>query len=180
MSPPPKRLTVLVDSREKFPLLFPASVLWYPTRAARPFYIIHIDQKVVELPAGDYALKGYEHTCIIERKGAMTELMTNLCSKDYARSHAAYQRLVDTTAHPYLMLEETPAGMLPNSYPSTRPVPDRVVDAFLREVCGFKIPLIFAGRARSPGHRRKLGHFMLKIMLGHALQTTVDFASPPA
>ncbi len=169
MSPPPKRLTVLVDSREKYPLLFPACVVWYPTRSARPFYIVHVDVKVVEMVTGDYALKGYEDTCIIERKGAMTEISANLCSKDYARSHAAFQRLVNETEHPYLMLEETPAGMLPSNYPSTRPTPDRVVDAFLREVCGFKLPLIFVGRARSPGQRRKLGHFMLKILIGHAM-----------
>ena len=163
-------MTVLVDSRERFPLLFPASVLWYPTRAARPFYIIQILTKVVEMETGDYALKGYEDTCLIERKGAMTELMTNLCSKDYKRSHAALKRLAEATKHPYLMLEETPSGMLPSTYPSNRPTPDRVVDAFIREVYGLKLSLIFVGRSRLPAHRRRLGHLMLKFMIGHAME----------
>lgn len=180
-------MTVLVDSREKYPLLWPACIVWYPTRASRPFYLIHIDQQVIEMPTGDYALKGYEDTCIIERKGAQSELSTNLCSKDYKRNHAALKRLSEATAHPYLMLEETPAGMLPSSYPSTRPNPDRVVDAFLREVCQFGLSLIFTGHAKSPGNRRKLGHFMLKIMLGHAMDRNnalpnfvLDSPPPPA
>ena len=162
-------MTVLIDSREKMPVLFPATILYYPTRAARPFHLIHIDQKVVEMRTGDYALKGYEDTCLIERKGAMTEISVNLCSKDYARSHAALKRLAGETRHPYLMLEETPAGMLPSHYPSDRPTPDRVCDAFLREVCGLGLSLIFVGKAKSPGNRRKLGHFMLKILIGHAM-----------
>lgn len=135
------------------------------------------------MPTGDYALKGYEYACIIERKGAMTELSANLCSKDYKRSHAALLRLSEETEHPYLMLEETPAGMLPSHYPSARPTPDRVCDAFLREVCSLKLSLIFVGRARSPGNRRKLGHFMLKIMLGHALSQNdlvLDIPATPA
>ncbi len=175
MTPPPKRMTVLIDKQEQYPVLFPATVLYYPTRAFHPFFLIHIDQKVMRLPTGDYALKGYEDTCIIERKGAQSELSTNLCSQDYKRNHAALKRLSEETKHPYLMLEETPAGLLPNSYPSTRPVPDRVCDAFLREVCEFNLSLIFAGRARSPGQRRKLGHFMLKIMLCHAMAKNSNF-----
>ncbi len=169
MAPPPKKMTVLVDSREKYPVLFPATVLYYPTRAVHPFHIIHITPEVVEMQTGDYALKGYEDTCIIERKGAMTEISANLCSKDYARSHAAFERLAKETKHPYLVLEETPAGMLPSHYPSTRPTPDRVTDAFLREVCEFGLSLIFVGKAKSPGSRRKLGHFLLKVLLGHAM-----------
>lgn len=180
---PPKKLTVLVDSREQFPLLFPATVLWFPTRSSRPFYMIHIATRVERMDTADYALDGYEDTCMIERKGAQSELATNLCSKDYARAHAAFKRLAEETTHPYIVLEETPAGMFPMERPS-RPNPDRVMDAFIREVCTLKIPLIFAGRARSPGHRRKLGHFILKIMLYHAMEKNRPYSaltptSPP-
>lgn len=173
---PPKQLTVLVDSREQFPLLFPATVLYFPSRGPRPYYLIHIKTKVERMLTGDYALEGYSSTCIIERKGAQSEISANLCSKDYKRSHDAFVRLVQETDHPYIMLEETPAGMFPPERPD-RPNPDRVVDAFIREVCDLKIPLIFAGRARTPGHRRKLGHFILKIMLYHAMEKNKPYSS---
>ena len=175
MAKPPKKLTVLVDSREQFPLLFPATVVWFPTRGRNPCHLMHVTTKVKRMDTADYALEGYEGTCMIERKGAQSELATNLCSKDYKRSHAAFVRLAKETKHPYIVLEETVAGMFPMQCPS-RPNPDRVVDAFIHEVCALKIPLIFAGRARTPGHRRKLGHFMLKIMLHHAMEKNKDFS----
>ncbi len=173
---PPKKLTVLVDSREQFPLLFPATVLYFPSRGLRPYHLIHIKTKVNRMETGDYALEGYKSTCIIERKGSQSELATNMCSKDYMRSHRAFVRLILETDHPYIVLEETPAGLFPAEH-ANRPNPDRVVDAFIREVCDLKIPLIFAGRARSPGHRRKLGHFILKIMLYHAMEKNKPYYS---
>ena len=169
-------MAVLVDSREKFPLLFPASVLWYPTRAARPHYLINIVPETKRMSEGDYAMKGYEDVCLIERKGSLSELSSNLCSKDYKRAHSAFVRLTKACTHPYLLLEETPAGILPTTYKHDRPTPDRVVDAFFREVSELKIPLIFAGRARSPGHRRRLGHMVLKIMIGHVMKKNQNYS----
>jgi hypothetical protein len=128
------------------------------------------------MKTADYALKGYEDVCMIERKGAFSELSQNMCSKDYNRAHAAFTRLVDECEHPYIVLEETPGGMFPVGWPASRPAPDRVVDAFLREVCALKVPLIFAGKAKSPGNRRKLGQFVLKIMLGHAMDKNKNFS----
>lgn len=170
---PPRSVTVFVDTREQYPLLFPQTVRYYPYRSGVTSYLIHVNVEPRKLATGDYALAGATDRALIERKGALGELAKNFLTRDHKRACAALDRLVEACTHPYLMLEETPAGLFPSVPPrwatAKSPSPDCVVDAFLREVISRRIQLLFVGRTHGVAHRRKLGHFILKILLAHGL-----------
>ena len=75
-SPLPSVVTLLIDSREQIPLLFPSSVfIEVPVRVLRR---VKIETKTVSLPYGDYILRGYEHVACVERKRSALELSKNL------------------------------------------------------------------------------------------------------
>jgi len=117
--------------------------------------------------AGDYALKDYEHICIIERKGSMRELHNNFLTKDWKRASAALDRLARSTNYPYLMLE------MPNPefarVTKEVPSPERVFDILTRLAHSYDLRLWFAGNCKHPRTRRALGEQMIRIMLAHAL-----------
>ncbi len=177
---PPKHVTILVDKQEQFPLLFPGSFIWFPTRNKKPAYRILVDTKVVTLSAGDYALEGFEHTAIVERKGCLSEIVKNIFTRDRARFIRAIVRLRDATSRAYLLLEETPAGLLPSHPTQWQGNPDCCVDELVRLLIQYNLNFLFVGRNRSPGSRRKLGLFVLKLLAGHAFASqTPDFSKLP-
>lgn len=174
---PPKHVVVLVDSREAYPLRFPASFIWFPTRNQKPSYRILVDTKIVTLPAGDYALEGFSRTAIVERKGCLSELVKNIFSRDRARFLRALTRLRDATSRAYLLLEETPAGLLPSRPTPYQGNPDCCVDELVRLLLQYNLNFLFVGRNRSLGSRRKLGLFVLKLLAGHAFASQApDFS----
>ena len=73
-------LTILVDSREKKPLPFPEhlpllrSDLPALSRSSRTY---RLRTESLTMATGDYALKGYEKQCLIERKGSLQEVAGN-------------------------------------------------------------------------------------------------------
>lgn len=166
MATHPKRLIVLIDKREKLPILFPASLKFWPDRGLHP-EIIPIRTKRITMDAGDYALKGFERTCIIERKGSVRELHQNLLTKDWTRCEEAFNRLAGATADPYLLLEIPSAEFLRVS--KEVPHPERVFDILTRLVHDYGFRLWFTGNCRHPRTRRALGEQMIRVMLAHAL-----------
>lgn len=99
----PKHVTILVDTREQKPLPLPKTVKW--SEVGRPPKLIEIRQEASKLDAGDYVIKGAEKTCVIERKGNINELRTNLQTRDRPRAIRAFQRLCEATANPILALD---------------------------------------------------------------------------
>lgn len=157
--PAPRKLTVLVDTREQTPLTFPSNLLWMPGGAP-----VAITCKRATLDAGDYALAEHPKLFGVERKGSASELAHNFSRADWPRQQRALTRLCSTYAHPYLLVEATPndltsepnypmlgvlLGSLPTLYPSLR--------------------LMLVGRQRSVGRRISLGEFILQFFLGHLL-----------
>lgn len=123
--------------------------------------------------AGDYALEGSKECCIVERKGSLRELASNLLGDDWARSQDAFKRLVDSTAHPYLMVECSPTDL----YTRSRWVqePERVMDALCDLIQKLGLRLILCGKVRSANQKRVVGELMLRLMMAHAYQQKEDY-----
>ena len=155
---------VLVDDREKYPLLFPSSVTYYPWRDAREGVLVDVEVTSTTLSVGDYMLMN-DRACIIERKGNLQELFHNVMTRDYKRFTSALDRLSEACEFPYLLLEETVAGLL--TVAKDLECPEVVVDSFLREIALRNISLLLVGKTESIGGRTRLGEFALRILLSH-------------
>lgn len=166
---PPRNITVLIDTREKFPLLFPKTLDWHRGGRGRPHTFL-VKTKTVRLPAGDYALLGYDEA-LIERKGSLRELSNNIFSLDARRSRAAFQKLIEATENPYLLLDLTLGEMMT----ATEHVQDAkiIVDALLDLTQELGLKLLIVGGCRAAGARRMLGEFVIRLLLSHAMASKV-------
>lgn len=162
----PTTVTVLVDSRERYPLLFPKTVKWHADRSASPV-LIQVHMEVRQLHAGDYALAGYDDEVLFERKGSMSELLQNLFTSDHRRCTTAFLKLVEGCEVPYLLLDFPLSDMFKRSpYVAD---PQRILDALLDVSRDFGLRLLWAGNCKQAGRRRELGELVLRVMLSHAL-----------
>jgi len=165
----PREITILIDSREQRPLLFPSTVEWHRVRGRKP-HTIFVKTKRVALPAGDYVLEGYDEA-IIERKGSLRELASNLLSDDHRRAKAAFLKLVEATDHPYLLLDCDLGELMT---PSAN-VPDAkiVLDCLLDLTQGMGIRLLIVGGCKAAPARRRLGEFVIRLLLAHCLRSPI-------
>ncbi len=165
------KTVVTIDRNEQKALRFSKTIKWYKGRGATgQTVIVRTERKV--LPAGDYCLKGEAESCLIERKGSLQELSQNLLSEDYTRAMDAFQRLSDTTANPYLVVECAAAELRTPTRWCQEPA--RIVDSLcgLMERFGFR--LILCGKCVDVKQKRTVGDLMLRLMLAHAYQQEVD------
>lgn len=163
MATPSRPLEILVDTREKEPLLFPETLrFWSKGKPA----LLAIRTSKVALPTGDYALKHYEHICLVERKGSVGELCSNLCTKDRTRQFAAFQRLADECRVPYLLLESSLSEIQKSSRYAKNP--DLALQHLFRAIRRFGFHVIFGGRLRSVLSRRAAGEFVARLLATHA------------
>lgn len=166
------KVTVTIDRNEKRPLRFPKTIRWYPSRGAKGQQVLVRTQTKV-LPAGDYALAGFEDRCIIERKGSLRELAQNLLSDDWARANRAFGKLSLATANPYLMLECTPAELRKAEQWVQEPA--RVIDALAALIERFGFRLLLCGSVKTVQQKQTVGELMLRLMLAHAYHKEEDY-----
>lgn len=167
---PPKRLTIVTDTREQYPLKFPSTLRYWPDRSGNST-LIQVRAARKALRSGDYRLDEYPGVRVIERKASLAELHGNLFTVDYARFHRALQRLRDSCSHPVLFLDENLAALSrPATLPNGKPLnPDLILDSLLRELNSLSIPLLTLGSARATRSRVMAGAFLLRMMLAPAL-----------
>lgn len=163
---PSPRLTVVVDKREKRPLIFPATMPWTfgvgHHKITREFKIDVVHEN---LDSGDYALRGYEHVARIERKGAATELLQNLFTKDRPRFERSLKRLCDSCTVPILLLDMHPRQFM--SDPHVRD-PHEVRNELYR-LCawrGLRLHWLYVGN--DVASRKHLGLCMVDLLWSHA------------
>lgn len=167
----PSKITVLIDSRERHPLLFPKWITVFPDRSCDVVHI-EVETEMVTMPAGDYTLKGYDSVCIGETKRSLRELYNNVCTKDWDREVRALKRLSESCKYPLLIWEMTPSELFrPTSFV---PDPQLVFDRWMQVVVRFNLRLMLAGVGRGPGPRRTLGEQMVRLMLAY-----IENPSPP-
>lgn len=158
-----KTLTVVIDSREKRPLVFPATLeVWTRNKAER----VQVQTETAKLDAGDYLLKGFEDRAVVERKGSVRELAQNLLTRDQLRQGRAFRRLADACEHPYLFLHTTATSLLSaNQYNSE---PDRLVQKLAWALDKFGLHFILVPLTSSVASRRLVGTIALNLLVGHA------------
>lgn len=167
----PRRVTVLIDNQEKTPFEFPDSIQYWPWSTGVPTRIL-IDKERMHLPTGDYALRGYEHKCLIERKADQRELAKNLLSDDRRRFLDCLDRLANECEFPYVVIEGSVSSFMTESQILNIPHPEKLTDTLLRSTGNRGVPIMFLGSANSPHTRMRQGAFLLHLMLNHALDAS--------
>jgi hypothetical protein len=159
----PNQITVLIDSRERQPLLFPSWIEWHGDRTleARQIQVL---AKVVTLPAGDYTLEGYEGICIIETKRSLRELFNNVCT-EWPRAAKALHRLSKACKYPYVVWEMSCSDLMRKSKHVQDP--PLAIDRWLQACTRLNLRLMWVGSHSQPGPRRKLGEQLVRLMLAH-------------
>jgi len=170
----PKTITVQIDSREKYPIPFPANIRiedpnCYPPRKK----IIKVLTKTTKLDIGDYRLKEFPDCCVIERKGSQLEIFKNLFDhRDQIRTAKALRKL-SSVEYPYLLIEASPAAMMrPSLVPIINPEP--LVCRLSTIIAKYGLRTLWVSKSSSNTSRRALGIVLTHLMLAHALTEILD------
>jgi hypothetical protein len=170
----PALITVQVDTREQYPLLFPDIVkIANPERSYLMLPIQVVTQKI-KLDSGDYRLKEYPTDCIIERKASQLEIFKNLTeSHDRIRQAKAFRRLSGACKYPLLLIEASAGELLSPNKIVKNPeiVPHRLSLAIAKY--GFNV-MFLPWKSRCATTRRKVGTLLIHLMLGYALGSKFD------
>lgn len=170
----PMEITVQIDTREQYPLLFPAIIQIGHPELTYKMIPIAVKQERVKLDCGDYRLKEYPEDCIVERKASQLEIYKNLNeSLDRIRQAKTFRRLIASCRHPVLLVEASPQELLGNDPKIQNPeiVPHRLSLAIAKY--GFHV-IFLPWKSRCAATRRKAGHLLLHLMMGYALYRTFD------
>ena len=173
----PTEVTVQIDTREKYPILFPDVV-----RIADPELlcgglpvIVHTEKAA--LKAGDYCLKEYPDCAIIERKASQLELFKNMTHvEDVTRQARAFRKLTAGCRYPFLLLEASPGNLFGNDERVSNP--EIAIARLSIALAKYNLRLLVVPwRSRDAKARRLMGTLMVHVMLGCALSGTYD--NPP-
>lgn len=171
----PNSVTVIVDSREKKPILFPATISWHSNRTSTE-HLIAVETRTDALFAGDYCLElnglPYDRICTIERKGSPSEIYNNLFTNDWQRAAKAFARL-HQIRHPdplegahYLLIEPSQANL--RTFEKEHGLREGILtDRILQVAARFGLNIWWAPHHVLPAARRKLGELMIRTMLTH-------------
>jgi hypothetical protein len=166
----PKTLTIQIDDREKYPLLFPDYIT-----IDHPYQLggqtkIRITTQPHRLNAGDYRLLEYPDCCIVERKGSQSEVIKNLFNpSDSVRQGKALLKLVKACTHPVLLLEVSPSKLLSPSGFMVGWEPDVLIHRITKIIANYNLQVLWLPQPASPSARRHLGTTILHLMLTYAL-----------
>jgi len=165
MALPISELIVEVDTREQYPIPFPATLLvcnqWTDwKRIALPVKVVR-----KTMPYGDYRLQWAPTCCVVERKASKMELTKNLFdSTDLLRCGRAFARLRDNADHPVLLVEMSPSEFFKD--PDV-PSPDDLLHRLYLASSQYGFSLLWVPRTSD---RRYVGINILHLLLAHALQ----------
>ncbi len=170
----PAKVTVQIDTREKFPVLFPETIFIAHPEMSFKQIPIAVAQEHVALPFGDYRLAEYPDLCVFERKASQLELFKNLMdSHDRIRQAKAFRKLVCGCKAPYLLIEASPSELL--TVGSHVQYPEMLCNRLALAIAKYKLNVIFLPwKSRNANTQRKMGTLMLHIMLGWALCNMFD------
>lgn len=163
---PPKAITVLTDQREKIPVKFPATLIWYNGERRRNHHVIAVRVVKKTLKTGDYYIEGYRDVSIVERKRA-AEIGPCALGVDVRRFRAQLDRLTTTCRFPYLLIDSSPAKVMRATKWCAQP--EKALSLLLRECARRSVRIMWAGNCYTATSRRILGEVLLRIMLTHIL-----------
>jgi len=150
-----QKYTIIQDTSEKTPLIFPSHIVLSvgsePPEVLPKSQSVQLDVKVAHLPTGDYCLEGLSKTCLIERKGSLSEITSNLMSskKERTRVLSQFDRLAAETDYPILLLEGSPTSLKTPNFRA--PDPELAFDNLIRELALRRIQWMLC-----PGYSRSI------------------------
>lgn len=170
----PTEITIQVDSREQYPLLFPSIIKIGDPELTYKMIPIAVKTQRIKLDCGDYRIKEYPRECIAERKASQLEIYKNLNdSHDRIRQAKAFRKLVASCEHPLLLVEASPGELLGDN-PRIKN-PEIVAHRLSLVIAKYGFHVIFLPwKSRQCATRRKAGHLLLHIMLGYVLAKCFD------
>lgn len=169
----PSSVVVEVDSREQYPIKFPATLRIVHPEQPRKQLLVKVEVRKKALPYGDYRLAEYPECCVIERKAGQRELYKNIFNpKDAVRQAKSFRKL-SQCEFPYLLIELTPAQILRRNphIPDTEILLNRL--GLVLAKYGFHV-LWIPWRSRSKTARTQLGMFLAHLMLTCALKRNYE------
>jgi len=158
-----KSYTIVIDTREKKPLLFPKNLVMLKPGGGQKSTTITLHTVREKLDTADYVLRGYERCCGVERKSGLRECRKNCLTKDRARFRRQLERLSNEFDHPVLLLEASVTQMLRSS--SREFYPYKIVDALQRLCAEYSIPIHLA----QASDRRLTGEWAARTLINYAL-----------
>jgi ERCC4-type nuclease len=170
----PTLITVEVDSRERLPIKFPATIkIIHPERPMERL-LVKVQTAVATLPFGDYRLAEYPNCCVIERKAGQRELLKNLFNPTDAVRQAKSFRKLSQCEFPYVLVELSPEQIL--KYTEHVPDPEALMHklSLVFAKYGFHVLWMPWRNRTSTYERRQLGVFLVHLMLSCALLKTLD------
>lgn len=163
--------TIVQDTREKKPLLFPGNIRVLDDKTlptSKKSILVRVHTVRETLKTGDYLMKGFEGCTMIERKGSLREIAQNcLTKRDRPRFVECLKRMKDSCVDPVLLLEGTPLEM--TRVTKHVPEPAVAVDALMRLLNEYGIRL-FLLPTQTASHRRASGEWALRLLINGALQ----------
>lgn len=162
-------VTVLADSREKNPLVFPTYLSIFgggdPTKAPPDKARLRIITERTALQTADYALKDMPDGTLIERKGSLEEIFACcLTARDRSRFESQLDRLAAESKDPVLFLEGDPTHLRTSTKRS--PHPDAAMDELLFLLRQRNIELLIA-QTDTMARRRAAAELVLRRMLAY-------------
>jgi ERCC4-type nuclease len=166
-----RKWTVLVDTREKKPLLFPHSMrVLSPDHLPRKRVPVRVEltTRRARLETGDYAMQGYPNSVLVERKSGLREVAGNCLTGDRRRFVECLERLRAACTGPVLLLEGSPSSLL--TAPAGKGEPDPVLgfDSLLRLLVEYHVQLVMLPTS-SLAQRKAAGEVVARLMLAGAL-----------
>lgn len=169
----PTSICVQVDTREKYPVLFPDNILIPHPEISSKNLMIKVTVENVCLQCGDYRLKEYPECCVIERKGSILEIYKNMMDTNDSIRQAKSFRKLSAVEYPYLMIEASPVETV-TATPELQ-CPELALHRLAVAAAKYGLHLLWLPLKRhDPSVRRKVGTMMVHLMLGCALKTHLD------
>lgn len=166
----PKSVTVLVDSREKVPVVFPKTVTFFPSQRGSSGTLIHIKTRAVTLETGDYYLEEYPDAARIERKFSNAELHKNFLTADRARFMKAIRRLAESCAVPVFFLDMSLPDLFKVDQTEHEASGELLLDLVYEMCWQHNIVPLCLGPCRTQRTRTLAGKYLIHVMLSAALK----------
>lgn len=122
---------------------------------------VSVRAEIVELPFGDYTLKGWSHVVAEETKRSIREMGHNVGKDDWPRFGQAMDRLACSTLHPTLWFDLSWAASRANGHYD----PILVKQTMYRQMAARNVNLVWLPRLSGVEGRRILAGEMLNHML---------------
>jgi len=162
----PSTLTVEVDSREKYPFLFPETFKM-KDRFTHRTRVIKVKVVKKALKSGDYRLAEFPNDVIIERKSGRRELHSNISSRDSRRQGRAFVRLKKACRYPVLVIEAKPGDFIEDDVVTGSGM--LMTQNLCRVLAQQDFTVMFLPGNKRIKTRRALGLFLLHYMVAYAL-----------